>query len=164
MSWDYFTIATVLRLDGAEKIVALKPCSWANVAEQDWHSCYSTAKIRKIQHYVCMYCKVRKKCSLMEVWNNILVLRFKHPFMIVSHAMTPINWTLVIGNLVWITCLFNLKRLGILHNSNFVKFIYCEKVTKFREVSTVDIFYVVPFKSTVEISQILWLEYMNFRS
>ena len=52
--------------------------------------------------------------------NNILVLRFKHPFMIVSHAMTSINWTLGIGNLVWITCLLNLRRLGILQYSNFV--------------------------------------------
>ena len=33
--------ATILRFDSAEKIAAFKPCSWANVAEQDWNSCYS---------------------------------------------------------------------------------------------------------------------------
>ena len=34
-----------------------------------------------------------------------------------------------------------------------VKFIYSEKATKFCEISTVDLSYVVPVKSTVEISQ-----------
>ena len=60
MSWDYFTNATILRFDSAEKIVAFEPCLWANVAEQDWHSCYPEAKIRTIQHYVCMYCKLAR--------------------------------------------------------------------------------------------------------
>ena len=42
--------------------------------------------------------------------------------------------------------------------------IYSEKATKFCEISTVDLSYVVPVKSTVEISQkfVAFLEYMNF--
>ena len=45
-----------------------------------------------------------------------------------------------------------------------VKFIYSEKSTKFCEISTVDLSYVVPVKSTVEISQkfVAFSEYMNF--
>ena len=45
-----------------------------------------------------------------------------------------------------------------------VKFIYSEKATKFYEVSTVDLSYVVTVKSTVEISQnfVAFSEYMNF--
>ena len=34
-----------------------------------------------------------------------------------------------------------------------LKFIYSEKATKFCEISPVDVSYVVPVKSTVEISQ-----------
>ena len=47
---------------------------------------------------------------------------------------------------------------------NFVKFIYSEKATKFCEISTVDLSYVVPVKSTVEILQnvVAFSEYMNF--
>ena len=46
-----------------------------------------------------------------------------------------------------------------------VKFIYSEKATKFCEISTVDLFYVVTVKSTVEISQnfVAFSEYMNFK-
>jgi hypothetical protein len=45
-----------------------------------------------------------------------------------------------------------------------LKYIYSEKATKFCEMSTVDLFYVVPVKSTVEISQnfVAFSEYMNF--
>ena len=45
-----------------------------------------------------------------------------------------------------------------------VKFIYSEKATNFCEISTVDLSYVVPVKSTVEISQnfVAFSEYMNF--
>ena len=45
-----------------------------------------------------------------------------------------------------------------------VKFIYSEKATKFCEISTLDLSYVVPVKSTVEISQsfVAFSEYMNF--
>ena len=45
-----------------------------------------------------------------------------------------------------------------------LKFIYSEKATKFFEISTVDLSYVVPVKSTVEISQnfVAFSEYMNF--
>jgi hypothetical protein len=41
---------------------------------------------------------------------------------------------------------------------------YSEKATKFCEISTVDLSYVVPVKSTVEISQnfVAFSEYMNF--
>ena len=46
-----------------------------------------------------------------------------------------------------------------------IKFIYSEKATKFCEISTVDLSYVVPVKSTVEISQtfVAFSEYMNFK-
>ena len=45
-----------------------------------------------------------------------------------------------------------------------LKFIYSEKATQFREISTVDLSYVVPVKSTVEISQnfVAFSKYMNF--
>ena len=45
-----------------------------------------------------------------------------------------------------------------------LKFIYSEKATRFCKISIVDLFYVVPVKSTVEISQNLvpFSEYMNF--
>ena len=46
-----------------------------------------------------------------------------------------------------------------------LKFIYSEKATKFYKISTVDLSYVVPVKSTVEISQnfVTFSEYMNFK-
>ena len=45
-----------------------------------------------------------------------------------------------------------------------LKFIYSEKATKFCEISTVDLSYVVTVKSTVEVSQkfVAFSEYMNF--
>ena len=44
------------------------------------------------------------------------------------------------------------------------KFVYSEKATKFCKISTVDLSYVVPVKSTVEISQkfVVFSKYMNF--
>ena len=41
---------------------------------------------------------------------------------------------------------------------------YSEKATKFCEISTLDLFYVVPVKSTVEVLQnfVALSEYMNF--
>ena len=49
--------------------------------------------------------------------------------------------------------------------SMLVKFIYSEKVTKFCEISTLDLSYVLPVKSMVEISQnfVAFSEYMNFK-
>ena len=46
------------------------------------------------------------------------------------------------------------------------KFIYSEKATKFCEISTVDLSYVVPVKSTVEILQnfVALSGYMNFQT
>ena len=46
-----------------------------------------------------------------------------------------------------------------------VKFIYSEKVTMFCEISTVDLSYLVPVKSTVEISQnfVAFSEYIDFK-
>ena len=46
----------------------------------------------------------------------------------------------------------------------YMKFIYSEKATIFFEISTLDLSYVVPVKSTVEIMQncVAFLEYMNF--
>ena len=45
-----------------------------------------------------------------------------------------------------------------------IKFIYSEKATKFCEISTLLLSYVVPVKSKVEISQnfVAFSEYMNF--
>jgi hypothetical protein len=45
-----------------------------------------------------------------------------------------------------------------------IKFIYSEKATQFCEISTLDFFYVVPVKSTVDILQnfAVFSEYMNF--
>ena len=50
--------------------------------------------------------------------------------------------------------------LGSIH----IKFIYSEKATKFGEISTLLLSYVVPVKSKVEISQnfVAFSEYMNF--
>ena len=47
-----------------------------------------------------------------------------------------------------------------------LKFIHSEKATKFCEISTADFSYVVPVKSTVEISQkfVAFSEYMNFNT
>ena len=49
---------------------------------------------------------------------------------------------------------------------SLLKFIYFEKATKFCEISTVDLSYVVTVKSTVEISQnfVAFSEYMNFNN
>ena len=49
-------------------------------------------------------------------------------------------------------------------NPIFLKFIYSEKATKFCEISTVDLSYVVTVKSTAEISQkcVAFSEYKNF--
>ena len=46
-----------------------------------------------------------------------------------------------------------------------VKFIYSEKATKFCEISAIDLSYVVPVKSTVEILKnfVAFSEYMNFK-
>ena len=46
-----------------------------------------------------------------------------------------------------------------------VKFIYSENATKFCEISTLHLSYVVGVKSTVEISHnfVIFLEYMNFK-
>jgi hypothetical protein len=48
--------------------------------------------------------------------------------------------------------------------SILIKFIYSEKTTKFCKISTVDLTYLVPVKSTAEISQhfVAFSEYMNF--
>ena len=50
--------------------------------------------------------------------------------------------------------------------SNIIKFIHSEKATKFCDISTVDLSYVVSVKSTVEISQnfVAFSEYMNFNN
>ena len=53
-----------------------------------------------------------------------------------------------------------------LHEENYwgVKFIYSEKATKFCEISTVDLSYVLPVKSNNTCSQnfVTFSEYMNF--
>ena len=50
--------------------------------------------------------------------------------------------------------------------NNLLKFIYPEKATKLCEISTIDLSYVVPVKSTVEILQnfVAFSEYMNCKS
>ena len=45
-----------------------------------------------------------------------------------------------------------------------LKFIYSEKTTKFCEISNVDLSYVVPVKSTAEISQNIWTLMVNLLS
>ena len=59
----------------------------------------------------------------------------------------------------------NLHSVGIVFLLKIVKFIYSEKATKFCEISTVYLSYVVPVKSTVEILQnfVAFSEYMNFK-
>ena len=60
-----------------------------------------------------------------------------------------------------------LLREKLLRKNGFrVKFIYSEKATKFCEIFTVDLSYVVPVKSTVEISKnfVGFSEFMNFNS
>ena len=54
--------------------------------------------------------------------------------------------------------------MGIKNSNVEVKFIYSEKATKFCEISTVDLSYVVPVKSMLEIFQnfMAFSEYMNF--
>ena len=54
--------------------------------------------------------------------------------------------------------------MNIRKNETPLKFIYSEKATKFCQISTVDLFYVVPVKSKVKISQnfVAFSEYMNF--
>ena len=56
------------------------------------------------------------------------------------------------------------RRPKTTHVSRYVKFIYSEKATKFCEISTLLLSYVVPVKSKVEISQnfVAFSEYMNF--
>ena len=50
------------------------------------------------------------------------------------------------------------------YKKRMLKFIYSEKAIKFCEISTVDLSFVVPVKSMVEISQNFeaFSEYMNF--
>ena len=59
---------------------------------------------------------------------------------------------------------FSLLHLAV--ESRDLKFMYSEKATKFCKISTVDLSYVVPVKSTVEISQnfVAFSEYVNFIS
>ena len=57
------------------------------------------------------------------------------------------------------------EQIGITVKSPWqIKFIYSEKATKFCEIPTVDLSYVVTVKSTVAISQkfLAFSEYMNF--
>ena len=57
------------------------------------------------------------------------------------------------------------QKLAEWYSSSFVlKFIYSEKATKFYEISTLLLSYVVPVKSEVEISQdfVAFSEFMNF--
>ena len=66
-----------------------------------------------------------------------------------------------------ISCTFSRYNHFRRQNENglfMLKFIYSEKATKFYEISTVDLFYVVAVKSTVEILQnfVAFSEYMNF--
>ena len=55
----------------------------------------------------------------------------------------------------------DLRSIFILHL--LLKFIYSGKATKFFEISTIDLSYVVPVKSTLEISQnfVAFTDYMN---
>ena len=57
-----------------------------------------------------------------------------------------------------------LKRIKFLKLIYIVKFIYSEKATKFCEIFTLLLSYVVPVKSKVKISQnsVAFSEFMNF--
>ena len=57
-----------------------------------------------------------------------------------------------------------LEAVAIKAKATVLKFMYSEKATKFCEISTLDLSYEVPVKSTVEISQnfVAFSEYMNF--
>ena len=64
-------------------------------------------------------------------------------------------WNNTLGHLInWVVLYLNFK----------VKFKYSKKATKFSEISTADLSYVVTVKSTVEIAQkfVAFSEYMNF--
>ena len=54
--------------------------------------------------------------------------------------------------------------LLVVATSSTIRFIYSEKATKFCEISTLDLTYVVTVKSTVEISKncVAFSEHMNF--
>ena len=54
--------------------------------------------------------------------------------------------------------------MNTLRVKEVIKFIYYERATKFDEISTVDLSYVVTVESAVEISQnvVVYSEYMNF--
>ena len=69
--------------------------------------------------------------------------------------------------LIWNYVFFCPVTKDLITKKNYlIKFIYSEKAIKFCEISTVDLFYVVTFKSTVEISQnfVDFWEYMNFNT
>ena len=61
---------------------------------------------------------------------------------------------------------FTIMMIGFFLLPYTLKFIYSEKATKFWEISTLLLSYVVPVKSKVEISQnfVASSEYMNFIS
>ena len=61
---------------------------------------------------------------------------------------------------------FDKALVSLLNKKFIIKFIYSEQATKFCEISTENLSYVVPFKSTVEILQnfVVFSEYMDFKN
>ena len=93
----------------------------------------------------------------IKKWTNFNILdvinRFHHQFIKRKIKLNSAN--ALVDSIFIILCLL----------CPLLKFIHSEKATKFCEISTVDLSYVVKVKSTVEISQnfVAFSEYMNFR-
>ena len=121
---------------------------------------------------------VFNKCKILPkniAW-NCLGLKFQVKF---HNFFDPIINCIEWENLTWLKTNFSeLKRPKILNfksiSRNFankfqtctlpLKFIYSEKATTFCEISTIDLSYIVPVKSMVEISQNIEAvsEHINF--
>ena len=85
--------------------------------------------------------------SIMPVW--LSTQSWNHAFYDFFHIFLPLQVPIEFFYNVWYVPMFK----------------YSEKATKFCKISTVDLSYVVPVKSTVEISQnfVAFSEYMNFK-
>ena len=104
------------------------------------------------------------------VWSMFTVVMLKRadsflPKKWSSHMLFWSNLRLSISTSILLNTFFS-ENKSIYHVLIFtyLKFIYSEKATKFSEISTVDLSFVVLVKSIVEISQnfVAFSEYMNF--
>ena len=92
--------------------------------------------------------------------NNELVVPYSRYMQGFCFKQTLITF-LLMGRLPSVHRLWSLYHNGF---NSLLKFIYSEKATKFCEISTLLLSYVVPVKSKVKISQnfVAFSEYMNF--